>query len=66
MELLPIKKVSNLGLFSGTVITKVTKEPNNRVLLRALLFGCFVSFVLGNGHYLSPGGGGFCEGSLDF
>ena len=36
------------GLSAGTVITKETKEPNNRVLLGALLFGCIVSFVLRN------------------
>ena len=33
------------GLSAGTVLTKETKEPNNRVLLGALLFGCIVSFV---------------------
>ena len=27
---------------------KNTKEPNNRVLLGALLFGCIVSFVVSN------------------
>ena len=36
------------GLSAGTVITKETKERNNRVLLEALLFGCIVSFVLRN------------------
>ena len=35
-----------LGLSAGTVITKETMEPNNRVLLKALLFGCIVSFVI--------------------
>ena len=30
-----------LGLSAGTVITKETKEPNNRVLLGALLSGSF-------------------------
>ena len=35
-----------LGLSAGTVITKETKEPNNRVLMGALLFGCIVSFVI--------------------
>ena len=34
------------GLSAGTVITKETKEPNNGVLLVALLFGGIVSFVL--------------------
>ena len=33
------------GLSAGTVLTKETKEPNNRVLLGALLFGCIVFFV---------------------
>ena len=33
------------GLSAGTIITKETKGPNNRVLLGALLFGCIVSFV---------------------
>ena len=36
------------GLSAGNVITKETKEPNNRVLLGALLFGCIVSFVVPN------------------
>ena len=36
------------GLSAGTVITKETKEPNNRVFLGALLFACIVSFVLRN------------------
>ena len=36
------------GLPAGTVITKETKEPNNRVLLGILLFGCIVSFVVRN------------------
>ena len=36
------------GLSAGTVITKETKGPNNRVLLGALLFGCVVSFVVRN------------------
>ena len=35
-----------VGLSAGTVITKETKVPNNRVLLGALLFGCIVSFVV--------------------
>ena len=37
-----------LGLSAGTVITKESKNPNNRVLLRALLFRCIVSFVVRN------------------
>ena len=37
-----------LGLSAGTVITKESKNPNNRVLLRALLFVCIVSFVVRN------------------
>ena len=37
-----------LGLSAGTIITKVTKKPNNRVLPGALLFGCIVSFVVHN------------------
>ena len=37
-----------LGLSAGTVITKESKNPNNRVLLRALLFGYIVSFVVRN------------------
>ena len=32
-----------LGYSAGIVITKKTKEPNNTVLLRALLFGHIVS-----------------------
>ena len=37
------------GAFSaGTVITKETKKANSRVLLRALLFVCNVSFVVRN------------------
>ena len=36
------------GLSAGTMITKEAKEPNNRVLLGALLFNCFVSFVVCN------------------
>ena len=36
------------GLSAGSVITKETKEPNNRVLLGILLFGCIVSFVVRN------------------
>ena len=36
------------GLSAGTVITKEGKEPNNRVLLGALLFGCIVTFVVRN------------------
>ena len=36
------------GLSEGTIVTKETKEPNNRVLLEALLFGCIVSFVVRN------------------
>ena len=45
-----LKKKKNSGFSgnAGTVITKETKEPNNRVLLGALLFGCIVSFVLRN------------------
>ena len=35
-----------VGLSAGTVITKETKVPNNRVLPGALLFGCIVSFVV--------------------
>ena len=35
-----------MGLSAGTVITKETKVPNNRVLLGTLLFGCIVSFVV--------------------
>ena len=38
----------NADLFAGTVITKEMKEPNIRVLLGALLFGCIVSFVVCN------------------
>ena len=30
------------SLSAGTVIRKETKEPNNRVLLGALLLGCLV------------------------
>ena len=37
-----------VGLSAGTVITKESKNPNNRVLLRALLFRCIVSFVVRN------------------
>ena len=37
-----------LGLSAGTVITKESKNPNNRVLLRALFFVCIVSFVVRN------------------
>ena len=37
-----------LGFSAGTVITKETKEPNNRVLLGALLSGSFGSFVVRN------------------
>ena len=37
-----------MDLSAGTVLTKETKESNNRVLLGALLFGCIVSFVLPN------------------
>ena len=37
-----------LGLSAGTVITKQTKEPNNRVPLGALLIGCIVSLVVRN------------------
>ena len=44
-----IERVSlQQGLSAGTVITKKTKEPNNRVLLGVLLFGCVVSFVVCN------------------
>ena len=35
-----------MSLSAGTVITKETKVPNNRVLPGALLFGCIVSFVV--------------------
>ena len=35
-----------LGLSAGTVITKESKEPTNRVLMGAFLFGCIVSFVI--------------------
>ena len=35
-------------LSACTVNAKETKEPNNRVLLKALLFGCIVSFVVRN------------------
>ena len=38
----------NADLFAGSVITKEMKEPNIRVLLGALLFGCIVSFVVCN------------------
>ena len=41
-----IKRI--FGLSTGTVITKEAKEPNNRVPLRALLFGWIVSFVVRN------------------
>ena len=44
----PLAREEPTGLSAGTVITKETKEPNNRVLLGALLFGCIVSFVLRN------------------
>ena len=37
-----------LGICAGTVIIKETKEPNHRVLLGALLFGSFGSFVVRN------------------
>ena len=36
------------GFSAGTIITKETKEPNNRALLGALLFGYIVSFVVCN------------------
>ena len=35
-----------LGLFSGTVVTKETIEPNDGDLLGALLFGCIVFFCV--------------------
>ena len=35
-----------MRLSVGTMITKETKEPDNRVLLGALLIGCIVSFVV--------------------
>ena len=35
-----------MGLSAGTVITKKNKDPNNRVPLEHLLFGCIVSFVV--------------------
>ena len=41
-------KATIWGLSAGTMITKEAKEPNNRVLLGALLFNCFVSFVVCN------------------
>ena len=41
MHGLPVRKVN-----VGTVITKETKEPNNRVFLGPLLFGCTVYFVV--------------------
>ena len=34
-----------MGLSAGTIITRETKETNNRALLVVLLFGCIVSFV---------------------
>ena len=37
-----------LGISAGTVIIKETKERNSRVLLGALLFGSFGSFVVRN------------------
>ena len=37
------------GLSADTVITKESEEPNNRVLLGALLFGFIISFIV---HYL--------------
>ena len=40
--------IKQLKPSAGTVITKETKEPNNKVLLKALLFGCIVSFVTRN------------------
>ena len=43
------KSYLKVRVFSAcTVITKETKEPNNRVLLGALLFGCIVSLVVRN------------------
>ena len=41
-------KATIWGLSAVTMITKEAKEPNNRVLLGALLFNCFVSFVVCN------------------
>ena len=42
----PSFPMPKLGLFSGTVVTKETIEPNDGDLLGALLFGCIVFFVL--------------------
>ena len=41
-------QMANYGvlLSAGTIITKETKGPNNRVLLGTLLFGCVVCFVV--------------------
>lgn len=36
------------GLSADTVITKESEEPNNRVHLGALSFGCIISFVVHN------------------
>ena len=43
-----VNHASMLSLSADTVIAKEAKEPNNRVFLGALLFGCIVSFVLCN------------------
>ena len=37
-----------IGLSAGTVIKKEIKEPNVKVLLGALLFGCNVSSIVRN------------------
>ena len=37
-----------LGLSACTIITKVTKKPNNRVLPGVLLVGCNVFFAVHN------------------
>ena len=37
-----------VGLSAGTVIEKEIKEPNVKVLLGALLFGCNVSSIVRN------------------
>ena len=42
----PSFPMPKLGLFAGTVVTKETIEPNDGVLLGALLFGCIVFLLL--------------------
>ena len=37
-----------MGLSAGTVIKKEIKEPNVKVLLGALLFGCNISSIVRN------------------